>query len=335
VTAEPTTVYTDGACKGNPGPGGWGWVVPGGRSSSGGELLSTNQRMELSAVLDALRELPGAVIVVSDSTYVVNCFRDGWWKGWIKRGWRNSKKEPVANRDLWEPLIELYRDRADEIEFRWVKGHAGNEWNEQADQLAVEAAQAQAAAPTGSPDASSPDDQGDRTGQGRGWLPSGRSVAAFGAQPPDLGGYEDNPVADAARHRLVEVFAAKREMNPDLTVLTGLRLGVETLAAEAAIEVGTPFVVVLPFPDPDARWPVASRRRFADLRDSARSVVLLDGTAPSTPQKAGQALSRRNTWMARVADESVVVWNRSDPWLARLVLELEREMPDDVWHIDI
>jgi len=97
--------------------------------------------MELAAALDAVKSIDGAVEVVSDSTYVVNCFRQGWWKGWLNRGWVNSKKQPVANRDLWEPLVEIYRARP--ITFRWVKGHAGNEWNDMADRLAVQAAAAQ------------------------------------------------------------------------------------------------------------------------------------------------------------------------------------------------
>lgn len=136
-----TVIYTDGACSGNPGPGGWGWVVPGGRYRSGAERHTTNQRMELAAALDAVRTVDGPLEIVSDSTYVVNCFREGWWEGWLRRGWLNSKKQPVANRDLWEPLIESYRTRP--IEFRWVKGHAGNKWNDLADRLAVEASLAQ------------------------------------------------------------------------------------------------------------------------------------------------------------------------------------------------
>ena len=137
-TIEPTVVYTDGSCRGNPGPGGWGWVVPGGESASGSAPQTTNQRMELTAVLEAVRSLDGPLEVFSDSTYVVNCFRDRWWEGWIRRGWRNSQKKPVANRDLWEPLIELVLPR--DIAFRWVKGHAGDRWNDEADRLATEAA---------------------------------------------------------------------------------------------------------------------------------------------------------------------------------------------------
>lgn len=144
-TQEPTVVYTDGACRGNPGPGGWGWMVPGGPQGSGGSPQTTNQRMELTAVLEAVRSLEGPLTVYSDSTYVVNCFRDRWWEGWIRRGWRNSQKKPVANRDLWEPLIKLVLSR--EIGFVWVKGHAGDPWNDEADRLATEAADSQEAVP--------------------------------------------------------------------------------------------------------------------------------------------------------------------------------------------
>src|ERR687894_2910235 len=101
-----TTVYTDGACLGNPGPGGWAWAVPGGPFASGAEKATTNQRMEITAALEAVRALPGPLEIVSDSTYVVNCFRDRWWEQWQARGWLNKAKKPVANRDLWEPLID-------------------------------------------------------------------------------------------------------------------------------------------------------------------------------------------------------------------------------------
>ncbi len=146
------TVYTDGACSGNPGPGGWAWVVPGGAWASGAEARTTNQRMELTAVLEALRANAGAVEVISDSTYVVNCFRDGWWKGWLRRGWKNASGKPVANRDLWEPLIELVRARGDEVTFTWVKGHSGDEWNDIVDELAVLACRSgRGASGTGTP----------------------------------------------------------------------------------------------------------------------------------------------------------------------------------------
>jgi ribonuclease HI len=137
-----TTVYTDGACSGNPGPGGWAWAVPGGRWESGADPHTTNQRMELMAVLQALRSLDGPLDVVTDSTYVANCFRDKWYVGWRKRGWRNSQGKPVANRDLWEPLIDLAL--ASGATFRWVKGHGDDPMNDFVDRMAVEAARTQA-----------------------------------------------------------------------------------------------------------------------------------------------------------------------------------------------
>lgn len=137
-------VYTDGACSGNPGPGGWAWAVaPEGRPcGSGGEVRTTNQRMELLAVLEALRSLgagseAGPIEVVSDSTYVVHCFRDRWWANWQRNGWKNSKKQPVANADLWAPLVELVQ--AGDVRFRWVKGHSGDRMNDLVDALAVAA----------------------------------------------------------------------------------------------------------------------------------------------------------------------------------------------------
>jgi ribonuclease HI len=134
------TLYTDGACSGNPGPGGWAWVDVDGPWASGCENPSTNQRMEITAALEALRAHPrGEVKIVSDSTYVVNCFRDKWWDGWMRRGWLNAAKKPVANRDLWEPLINLYLARSEEVTFGWVKGHGTDLMNAKADLLAVEA----------------------------------------------------------------------------------------------------------------------------------------------------------------------------------------------------
>ena len=141
--ASETVVYTDGSCLGNPGPGGWAWAVPHGRYESGADPRSTNQRMEITAVLRALQAITGDVYVMSDSTYVVNCFRDRWWEGWLRRGWRNSSGKPVANRDLWEPLLALALDGKRSVSFSWVKGHSGDEMNDLVDLLAVEAATTQ------------------------------------------------------------------------------------------------------------------------------------------------------------------------------------------------
>ena len=133
-------VYTDGACAGNPGPGGWAWALDRDTFASGAESPSTNQRMEVRAALEAVLAIPGPLVVVSDSTYVVNCFRDRWWAGWLDRGWTNSQRKPVANRDLWEPLVETFVARGD-VAFNWVKGHSGHDMNDFVDGLAVAAVQ--------------------------------------------------------------------------------------------------------------------------------------------------------------------------------------------------
>ena len=136
--AGATSVYTDGACTGNPGRGGWAWAIDRDRWESGFEPATTNQRMEIRAALEAVTSIEGPLIVVSDSTYVVNCFRDRWWAGWLARGWINAQKKPVANRDLWEPLVHAVKNRGN-VAFRWVKGHSGHEMNDFVDQLAVAA----------------------------------------------------------------------------------------------------------------------------------------------------------------------------------------------------
>jgi ribonuclease HI len=148
VAGEVTVAYTDGACSGNPGPGGWAWAVAphGDPHDSGGEPATTNQRMELRAVLEALQSLgvgseAGPLRIVSDSTYVVNCFRDQWHVKWERNGWRNAGKQPVANADLWRPLVALavpaIRDGM--LSFGWVKGHSGDPMNDLVDALAVKA----------------------------------------------------------------------------------------------------------------------------------------------------------------------------------------------------
>jgi len=135
----PVTIYTDGACSGNPGPGGWAAIVIDDgreRELSGGETSTTNQRMELRAALEGLRALGGrrTVALYSDSAYLVNCFRDKWHVRWRQNGWRNAQKKPVENRDLWEALIAL-AERHD-VTWHKVAGHSGDPLNERADRLA-------------------------------------------------------------------------------------------------------------------------------------------------------------------------------------------------------
>ena len=134
------TIYTDGACSGNPGPGGWGAILCAGghtKELCGGEPATTNNRMELTAVIEALSALkiPCEVTVITDSKYVVDAIQKGWAAGWKKNGWRRSNKEPALNPDLWDKLLQLLTVHS--VRFEWVKGHAGHPQNERCDAMAV------------------------------------------------------------------------------------------------------------------------------------------------------------------------------------------------------
>ena len=137
---KTVTIYTDGACSGNPGPGGWGAILRYGARElelSGGAAETTNNRMELTAVIEALRRLkePCAVELYSDSKYVVDALSLGWARSWRAKGWIKSDKKPALNVDLWETLLTLCERH--ELRCRWVKGHAENEYNNRCDALAV------------------------------------------------------------------------------------------------------------------------------------------------------------------------------------------------------
>ena len=137
---KTVTIYTDGACSGNPGPGGWGAILMYGahkRELSGGEAATTNNRMELTAVIEALSFLkePCIVDLWSDSKYVIDGLEKGWAKGWKARGWKKADKKPALNPDLWDRLLALTEVHS--LRYHWVKGHAENAYNNRCDELAV------------------------------------------------------------------------------------------------------------------------------------------------------------------------------------------------------
>ena len=137
---KTVTIYTDGACSGNPGPGGWGAILECGgveKELYGAEPNTTNNRMELTGVIKALQALkfPCVVELYSDSKYVIDALDKGWAKGWQKRGWVKSDKKPALNPDLWEELLRLCEIH--EVHTHWVKGHASNPKNNRCDELAV------------------------------------------------------------------------------------------------------------------------------------------------------------------------------------------------------
>ena len=330
-----TIVYTDGACSGNPGPGGWAWAVPDGPFASGFEPHTTNQRMEISAAYEAVKALSGRLEVVSDSTYVVNCFRDRWHEAWIKRGWLTSAKKPVANRDLWEPFIDLVVSRRD-VTFRWVKGHGGDAMNDLVDRLAVEAALTQAPRTGEEPplDLGPPDAPAPSTGSRDRRLPAGRLVLVAGHRPGELGGFGRSPIADGVRTRLQEVLAAMVEVDGPLAVVSGLRLGAEQLGAEAALALELPLVAVLPYPEADKPWPPDAQAHFRELVDAAEIAITLESKVPASRQLAGAALARRDAWLAKQVDDAVVVWDQEHADVGRLVRSLEDHLgPEHVLQV--
>ena len=144
---KTVSVYKDGACSGNPGPGGWGAIlVYNGKEKelSGGEHSTTNNRMELMAAISALEALkePCRVELYSDSKYLVDAIEKKWLENWQKRGWKKADKSPVLNPDLWQRLVEASRPH--EVIYHWVKGHAGHAYNERCDRLAVAQTEAHA-----------------------------------------------------------------------------------------------------------------------------------------------------------------------------------------------
>lgn len=138
-------VFTDGACSGNPGPGGWGAILSWSgreRELSGGEANTTNNRMEMKAVIEALKALnrPCKVVINSDSALIINAFEKGWVEGWKRRGWLKADKKPVENQDLWTEMLQVMEPH--HVFWKKVKGHAGVPLNERADRLAVKASEA-------------------------------------------------------------------------------------------------------------------------------------------------------------------------------------------------
>jgi uncharacterized phage-like protein YoqJ len=267
----------------------------------------------------------------------------------VRNGWKTKDRKDVKNRDLWEELIEAVD--AGEVTFGWVKGHSGDPMNDLVDAMAVvQRDRYKILAKGGDPDAagggdvagatalrefSGPADERAQRRKRDGRIPEGHLLVAFGPGAKDFGGFEANPVADRARRQLVTIFQAKKQMDPDLVVLTGLRLGAETVAAEAAVEAGVPFVGVLPFPGVEKVWSEPLRRHFVELSGQARSVVTLEKKVPSDRAGAGQALRRRDAWLTRAADEAVLVLGEDgDGSLAKLRRSLDDHFGDDLWVVE-
>ena len=211
--------------------------------------------------------------------------RDRWWEGWLARGWRNSAKKPVANRDLWEPLVEIFRTR-DDLRLEWVKGHSGDEMNDLVDRLAVKASHdGQGISGTSPPseDQLGPPDAAGPVPAGSGGPPGSTAAHARDGRVPEgwplvVVGVRSERLVDSDRGRelrdqLARILAAQHELHPDLVVLSGLRPGAGEVGALAAVDAGVPLTVVLPYPDPTAGWSADTRfpRSSASLPRPGRS----------------------------------------------------------------
>ena len=328
----PLRVYTDGACSGNPGPGGWGWASSFDHHDSGGDDATTNNKMELMAVLRAIEANPGPLTVVMDSTYV----KDGlekWSINWERNGWRTKAGEPVKNREIWEPLIALRKARGSEVSFEWVKGHSGDPMNDFVDELAVAQRDLHreriggtvAGAPGGGGRIADlpPEEQREERRRRDPRIPAGHLLLVVGHTPDALGGWDPNPIADKVRADLRALLEGQAAIHPDLVVLTGVRPGAEQLAAEAAIAADVPYVAVLAFPDQDRNLSPASKARFADLVGRATKAVQLEKKSPKDKDEFIKAMRRRDVWLTTAADEAVLVWDEVDDRLDRLYADLD------------
>ncbi len=280
-------MYTDGACSGNPGPGGWAWAIDGGRSDSGSDADTTNQRMELTAVLKALDTVTGPVEIVSDSTYVVKCFNDRWYDGWLKRDWRNSNRKPVANRDLWEPVVAHFLERRDELQFTWVKGHSGDKMNDVVDAMAVAEVDRIRGAKGSTAVASVAEIVADVDVP---WV-SERAVVILGARELTSG-----------QQDWLERTVGGLDPATDI-VISGLRRGAELFGGELALARKIPLGVVVPFADPAQSWSPGMRQRFEAALRAASWVVDMDLERSDVVN----ALKTRNLYLTGSVAGAIVV----------------------------
>ena len=345
ASTAPLRVYTDGACSGNPGPGGWAWASSSSHQASGGEADTTNNRMELTAVLRAITDNPGPLVVVMDSTYVKNGL-ESWSKGWIRNGWRTKAGEPVKNQDLWQDLLAAVDARPrGEVTFEWVKGHSGDAMNDLVDQLAVVQRDAHrkgagaGAASDGGPGAGSgagssggkladlpPEEQRAERRRRDPRIPAGHLLLVLGHTPDRLGGWDPNPVADKVRSDLALIIDGLARVKQDLVVLTGVRPGAEVLAAEAAASVEVPYVAVVGFPGIDKNLSGAARERGEAAKAAASAVVQLERKEPADTDAFRKAMIRRDAWLVAAADEAVLVWDEVDDRYDRIFSDLDRRL---------
>lgn len=320
--AEPLRVYTDGACSGNPGPGGWGWASSRDHYGSGADPSTTNNKMELMAVLKAIEANPGPLVVVMDSTYV----KDGlekWSKNWVRNGWQTKDKKPVKNREIWEPLVALRDKRGSELSFEWVKGHSGHPLNDFVDELAVAQRDKARGAEKGSGSAGTkladmdPAQQREERRKRDSRIPDGHLLVVVGMA---------EVTSDSVLRKLRDLIAGYRDIYEDLVVVTGLRPGAEQLGAKAAIAADVPYVALVSFPGQERNFAPEVKAQYLDLVDRASSVVNFERKVPTNKDEFVKAMRRRDSWLVNAADQGVLVWDESDNRFDRLFSDLDKRL---------
>ena len=263
---------------------------------------------------------------------------------WQKNGWKNSQRKPVANRDLWEPFVELYEARAGEITFQWVKGHSDDPMNDLVDRLAVQACVTQQPAAGDHPP--------DPATLGPPDAPRARSAAATaapakrrrararrspprprsGPRRPSWAGGRRTPWPTDVRRRLAELFAAKATLHPDLVVLTGLRLGAECWRRRRPSTPRCPTWRCCRTPSPTGRGPRTTAAGSPSWSRRPASVVTLEKKRPESRADFRNALARRDGWLAANVHEAVLVWDGDDRSLAELHRKLVKRLgEEEVW----
>ena len=295
-----TIVYTDGACSGNPGPGGWAWAVPGGAFASGAEAHTTNQRMEITAAYEALLRHRRPRRRRQRLDLRRELLHKKWYVGWQGKGWKNSKKQAGGQPGPLGAARSTYVLERGDVDLPVGQGPQRRPMNDLVDRLAVEAASTQQGRSGDRP----PDASGRPTRSGGSAAPAARRPRrrrpgepvdrpdghvrgrCSGTGPRSSAATSANSCRPAVQRRLGEVLAAKAELDEDLVVLTGLRLGAEMLAAEAAARAGrAPTWRCCPTPDPDGRGRRRPGRRFGRARGG--------GAGGGAPEKKRRALAAR------------------------------------------
>jgi ribonuclease HI/uncharacterized phage-like protein YoqJ len=336
--AVPTLVYTAGVREPGADVAGWAWVVPAGRFACGASSRAPRTRMQLAAIVEALRALPGQLEIVTDAPDVAATFLEDRWPAWEARGWRSRAGREIPDRDLWESLVAACRERGgpDAVQIVTMNEPTNRGSGYPVHHTAAELARAAAASGRSWSGDEVPEavTAGPVVEHGSGNHLTGFPLGVFGPKPPGLGGFPPNPVLDRLRSRLAGIITTAAARHHDLRLVCGLRPGTELAAAEAAVEVGVPVDVVLPYPDPVRSWPEKSQEQFRQGLKLADRVLILQKRMPTSRHQAGLGLARKDAWVVRRLATAVLVWDGRDETFRAVHRDLQAHLGPALTVID-